>query len=505
MAVVMSFAVFAFTACDPAEDSSVVDSVLAALQTGKYAALSSETTGTVKQSGVGAGTVKTSGKFNIATGNADIVSESVGAGVNAGVDDYSYVYLRDWNAYTYSSDTKPADFSGIEWSAEGNLNDFISQALQGSGIPVDFASVGGVSSVFGLIMPLMCHLELSFAKAAGGITEDASAQTLTVDVNKTLYNFVNDIKGVVNGVTDSTTVGDLLGNATVKKYFGVITELVPVDTVKSMLSQSGINVSPDEGSSTYDYIVKVISSEEVKNLIGSTADITLPDTLDKFTLAFILNGAGMDIAKFKTDFEELTSGITETQFSVDNTLITFPGVVVTFSNAVVVTFSNAKEVYSYDDSYAITSISSQITIGANMAEGVFEVTLSGKTDLLASEVTLEEIDFSNVALPSDSAEFNGVYKFSSLTILTDEDVIVNNVGDEGYTEDFCVMESYDGETFTLTIVGYTLRGTWTQYGETVILYFEDGDVFFAYIDGDTVGFSLEYDDETTCVYVLVKA
>lgn len=490
MALIMTVALFAFTACDPADEKTTVDSVLTALQTQSYAAISTDMSGTFKQSGVEAGTVKSSAKLNLATGDADIVAESVGKGENAGVDNYSYIFMRDWNAYSYSAETKPAGLNSIEWSAEGNLNDMITEALQGEGIPVDFASIGGLASVCQMVLPMACHLELSFADAAGGITDDASAKTLTVDINKVLYNFVNDIKGVINGLTDSTTIGDLLNNETVKKYFSIITELVPVDTVKSFVAQTGLNVQPDDGSSTYDYIVKIISSEELKKLISEMAGMALPNTLDKFALSFFLNSTGVNIADIKTAFEQLTSGITPTQFSIA-------------AEDAGVTLTNAKEVYAYDDNYAINSISSQLTIGMNVTgEGAYEISLSGTTNLLTSEVTLEEIDFSNVALPSDSTEFSGVYKFSSMRGSFGGLPITINVGDEGYTEDLCVMESYDDKTFTLTIEGgATIRGTWTQYGENIILNCDDREMIPAQISGNTFTFYLE---ESEVYFVLVK-
>lgn len=160
----------------------------------------------------------------------------------------------------------------------------------------------------------------------------------SIDVNAMLYKIATDFQTVLKGVNADTTVGTLLENATVKKYLSVFTELVPVENVASLVSNlkyadmisAGITddklekwgitreqfekfaakfdgvdfsklseIQPDEKSTTYDYIVKLLKSDELKDVINSALFTGVEDgeklpKLTEVTLTALMVAAGAD-------------------------------------------------------------------------------------------------------------------------------------------------------------------------------------------------------------------
>lgn len=130
----------------------------------------------------------------------------------------------------------------------------------------------------------------------------------TIDVNAVLYNTATDLHGVLRGVSENTTLEALLQNATVKKYISPFTELIPVEDAASFIANLkyadllfltaddkylasigltrelfdkiadrffGVDfgllskIEPDDESTTYDYILKLIKSEELRDVLNA--------------------------------------------------------------------------------------------------------------------------------------------------------------------------------------------------------------------------------------------
>lgn len=279
----------------------------------------------------GLATTKVSANVNYGAGNADIFASENNA--------YHYMFIRDWKVYTAEdSKTEIKDFSSVPLKLGTDLKAAAEEEL-GEMTDLVFtqipAFVNGALSAYNSLI-------ISFAKAANAVAYKNN--TLTVNYNLAFYNMYNDTKSVVDGLKITTTVGDLLGNNTIKKYMQVLTEFVTVDEintavdlVKGMLESTpeapeiGVNpvsevdedtdltpenpetpdytemmqtlgviveavdglldaVKADANSTTYDYLLKLLSSEELKELINSSVgEEVLAKKLSEYSVGDLLS------------------------------------------------------------------------------------------------------------------------------------------------------------------------------------------------------------------------
>lgn len=158
-----------------------------------------------------------------------------------------------------------------------------------------------------------------------------------IDLNKAAYNFANDVKTLVNGITAETSIGQLLDNAILKKYATVFTELISIDEISLLIAQlvvyaqrfqtmtheqiellpeetrkiaelaqtllknvnigALLNVKPDKNSSTYEYIVKILKSDEFNAVIaGVIANVIAQSPDGSAQLPFPANVKFTDIS-----------------------------------------------------------------------------------------------------------------------------------------------------------------------------------------------------------------
>ena len=297
-----------------------------------------------------------SGKFNLADGDADI--SIVGTQIDTNKEHnsyngttYDYNFLRDWNAfsvpasYTYDettdiytpSNTKPVtDFSNITLSYGGSATE---------GAPLDFEALGGMSAFANLGLGVQNFSVLSLGNYFGGLT--VKGETATVDINKMVYNLATGVNAFLAQVDENTTVGDLLKNDTVKAILSSLLNGIPaaklvnilqtvvsaIPNIGEMLTQLNIDltkilVAPNENETTYDYFVRIISSNELKNALnkilevmipaeGNVPAISVPSTLDKMDLNFFLKLAGTNVDQIKSYVADYTKDITEHSFVLD--------------------------------------------------------------------------------------------------------------------------------------------------------------------------------------------
>ncbi len=297
-----------------------------------------------------------SGKFNLADGDADISIVGTQNDTNKEHNSYNgttydYNFLRDWNAfsvpasYTYDettgiytpSNTKPVtDFSNITLSYGGSATE---------GVPLDFEALGGMSAFANLGLGLQNFAVLSLGNYFGGLT--VKGETATVDINKMAYNLATGVNAFLAQVDENTTVGDLLKNDTVKAILSSLLNGIPaaklvnilqtvvsaIPNIGEMLTQLNIDltkilVAPNENETTYDYFVRIISSNELKNALnkilevmipaeGNVPAISVPSTLDKMDLNFFLKLAGTNVDQIKSYVTDYTKDITEHSFVLD--------------------------------------------------------------------------------------------------------------------------------------------------------------------------------------------
>ena len=144
------------------------------------------------------------------------------------------------------------------------------------------------------------------ADAAGELK--LGAGFATVDVNAVLYKIATDVNAAVDSIGATTSVGAFLENAAIKKYLSAVAEIVPVERVYAFVAflpiaatsidklpdevfesygitraqvefilskLSGVDLTklakilPDAGSTTYDYILKLLKSNELRDAVNA--------------------------------------------------------------------------------------------------------------------------------------------------------------------------------------------------------------------------------------------
>ncbi|MDE7082848.1 MAG: hypothetical protein K2O89_04005 [Clostridia bacterium] len=259
------------------------------------------------------------GKVDVQNGDADLVAKSVATYENDGGRDVSYQYsgnnfvsyafLRDWNTFIYDTpDNKEVtDFTGKELNYGGSLK------IDWEEILGQLSSVGGIMTLEAENIDVFPWLDVLPQ------TEDLIKQSLTgenyvlvqlaaaantvkyengvysIDLIDTVDTVLTEVGSVIYALKGTNTVGEILNNDIVKKYLSVFTNAVPVDEVKNAVA-TGIDaldeiekikpllpffkndlaaVKQITANDTYDYLVALISSENVLNIANNVASIAM--------------------------------------------------------------------------------------------------------------------------------------------------------------------------------------------------------------------------------------
>lgn len=522
VAVVMSFAVFAFTGCDPTNPNPNPDpepnpKPATGLVTGnatydgiigtEYAGF--KLASTVSMGGEDAtvnATVNTNGK-------ADILMEAPGSCM--------YYFMRDWKVYGTDSSEAITDFSQAELYGYVDINQFIESMLEyvgengGMEIPAEVTGLIKLDKILEGSLGGLNYAVISLADAANAVTVNETDKTVTVDFNKMAYNMVNQVKAGVTSLKGDTTLSELLGNATLKKYAQIITELVSTEDVINYVadlaktlgelgnatetleegeitgSESGVayvaaavelindvitKVQPDENSSVYDYIVKVLSSQELLDAInamlqemGAPAGSGLTKKISEFTLSEIIGmipteGEALTLDGLKEMINgyitAYTSGITETALTVS---YEDDGEEVQFS------VTGAKLVYTYGaNGLTAMDLDLNIAVGENFEMGIDATLTLSKTAYAASEFTtlpadlpeIEDIDFGDLIPspgPGPSIKDIPVLSAGEYTLHFDEGEEVEfkiNLGEE-YAGKSIILNIYGVEDYTIFFYDYS--------------------------------------------------
>jgi hypothetical protein len=382
VAMAMGCSVFAFTACNPAEDTPPVSnlpkgipaqaidsSFVSAIQEEKnYVTLNftNSISGTEKHTettnGVETGSDTTTyeinssvnGKIDIENGDADLAAKSEATYENDKGKDVSeelsennfvsYAFLRDWNAFLYDTpDNKEVtDFTDkvLEYGGSFKINweDILSGFLPAYGTTV----INGATALDGAgsaMLPDLSFLpqtgdliKLSLAGENCGLVQlAAAANTIvyengvySIDLIKTLNTALTEIGSVIYALKGTNTVGEILNNDIIKKYFSIYTNVIPVEEAKAAVA-TGIDalyeiedikplmpffkddlaaVKNVTANDTYDYIVALISSENVLNIANNIVSIAM-EYVGRATPAAEISSGSQD-ALFTKTFDKYT-------------------------------------------------------------------------------------------------------------------------------------------------------------------------------------------------------
>lgn len=363
--------------------------------------------------------------------------------------------------------------------------------------------------------------------------------TATADLLLMAQNIVKEAKDFVNSINGDTTIGDLLNNKAVKGVLEPLLNVIEPEIFRQMLpsltlqilvstTQSqdalmqlleiynsvdweAILVEPDEGATTYDYLIKFISSEalrvEASKVIAALenaedipqlpVEIELPVTLDKMTIDYFVRFSGHTLAELKEEVLPYLDCVTENGVVLSSEILGDNMLDVEIAEAKIIYTLNGKKVTGqrvkadfvtkyYEEEYIANN--GEITYIWN--EESVSCTFDG--NVIYTDTEYELYDVSNNL---EKALICGTYYFESLRISSGGEVVEIKVGEEYsgliLSERFYVLELYTDGTYILTANYLPVKGRWelrngvcylsdtiecTIDGSRITIKQEDGDI-----------------------------
>lgn len=277
-------------------------------------------------------------KANLETGDLDVSHVIENTYSEQTETSYMYVFLRAGKLFVSDYlENAITDYSKAEFLYAGALKDFMELPEGGedmdeiTGVLDEILGNVNVEEEIGAavegVLGLESYTAMALADSFGALTVESGKAT--VDLNKAVYNAVKAVKEFLGGISINTTVGEILNNKTLKGVLSPFINLIaPADLVKAikdnLVAPDGSDIQteqvyemlkeiadkillkPNANETTYDYLVRVISSEELKNVVndlikeftGST-QLSIDKTFDKLTVGFMLGMGGITETQFK--------------------------------------------------------------------------------------------------------------------------------------------------------------------------------------------------------------
>lgn len=272
------------------------------------------------------------------------------------------VYLRDWKAF----------YPNLEGVGEGAFNyiDIMADVSEGAGIQVSDI----VTMLAGGFMQDSAML-LTLANTTDSIVVDETEHTITLDINKMVYGLYGYIKQIINNLTETTTVDGLLkcsavkyyinaflGDMTAEELFGTFMGVVMgggnggegggtatfADVAEGTPSlEDLVALVPNEGEETYDYLVRMLNSQEFANIVGAQTPIGATKIVDM---------VGEEAAEALNTLKGVTAMLDQLNI-ITETAITVPdmgGMQPAYAGASV---SGLQVVYTFDAQNVLQSVS----------------------------------------------------------------------------------------------------------------------------------------------------
>ncbi|MDE6504938.1 MAG: hypothetical protein K2L42_03620 [Clostridia bacterium] len=496
-------------------------------------------------------------KANLESGDLDVSVFESGAEESAETS-YMYAFMRSGKLFV-SDELEEAitDYSKSELLYLGALKDFMEFPEDGEGTEEISGALDGILGSVNLeeevgaaiegVLAMESYTVMALADAFGALTVEGGKAT--VDLNKAVFNAVKALKEFVNGISFETTVGEIINNKTLK---GVLTPFVNLVTPAELIKAIKDNLVAPEGSdqqtaamyammkeladkvllqpaakeTAYDYLVRVISSQELINVINDmikemtgTTQIAFNKTLDKLTLGFVLGMGGVTEAQFKAQLgeikatiEALSQNITDTSVTIETTSeenngpsIGGGGVSPAAAGSEVTFVSenkieNLKIVYTLDGNKItgqnvtakVTNTEGRLLSASEWYESVAVVNVQGAVKYEAS-VSLANIN------GAKTVEEEEIYVSEAQNLILDNGLtltIISNVGEDG---DFLGITVKNGEE----VLVFTNYGEFNECfiedaengGSFSLVYHDLGTDYRFHVDGDyigTVSFSKTY-------------
>lgn len=193
--------------------------------------------------------------------------------------EYDYTFMRGGKMYGKSSQTEITDFSNVEfdYSYDAEIPPQVTAIL--AALPEE-----GMSAEF--MTPVTAIMRLG--DIYGGATY--ANNKLTVNFNKVAYKLYNEVLEVIEGLNDETKVGDLIKKTPVKNLLQSLTYGIDAkeiyDQVVAMAGGENADATvkaqidklpkPAEKETVYAYLLKLLESKDVAELIFSMAAPGMP-------------------------------------------------------------------------------------------------------------------------------------------------------------------------------------------------------------------------------------
>lgn len=277
--------------------------------------------------------------------------------------DVDYIFLRGWNSFSYYVYDSTDENNGkldvekvIDWSKV---------TLDYDGSAAEIMPVEAWTDILGY-EPRVNIMYLNLAYATDAVT--VANGKAVIDFNKLIDVMLEDLSGALSVCTSTTTVGKILENGAVKKYLSAIVNVFTVEELRTLLqtylaytpvaeiANSILAIEPDENSTTYDYLLKILASEELYNIINQLLDdagvgVVLPATVNNITLAFLINTIGKvpnnEVADYIVMAQQFVAEISESVTATEMTMEVMEGMTITAKNL--------KMEYTLNDDYSISS------------------------------------------------------------------------------------------------------------------------------------------------------
>lgn len=222
---------------------------------------------------------------------ADEAAGDTTGGDTAGTTVGMNVYLRNWKAF----------YPDTEGVGEGDFNYFdVAKALSGDAN----ITTGELVTLLGAGLAQDNAMLLKLANSTDSITVDETAHTISLDINKMVYGVYGYIKQIVNNVTADTTVSGILKCSAVKFYMdAVLGDTTAAELYQTLMAAitSGGNIGggtspvalagateqnpfaviqPNEGEKAYDYILRILNSQDFATAMGMEKPIGATKIVD---------------------------------------------------------------------------------------------------------------------------------------------------------------------------------------------------------------------------------
>lgn len=254
-------------------------------------------------------------KFNAEDGNADVVTKEHGetTQTDGSKDKYAYKYysfLRGWHSYLWQGDYDE-EKDVTDFSDKGKeIEDYGSEEDLGLAFPLATVSKYPQRHIYTLTMLAKEASELEDATAYI-LQADEKTGDIVLDVNASVYWFKKAVDLLLENIKETDTLKSVLTDPLMTNYIKAIVNIVdPEDLPKvpDWINRSCINADPDsgfdeitaaifseepdEGSTSYEYLLKLLDSEKVYSetdkVLKQFHGVNMPAKLGDVTLKFII-------------------------------------------------------------------------------------------------------------------------------------------------------------------------------------------------------------------------